>query len=168
MTASTTIADRGGDDLRRAMSKGVIKPMRLQYVAPQKTALDVKKWERKKGFRGILCNNTMRRLCEVCDRRPTRVLEESVCPTCSTTKEPSSKSKMCTVPLCHRVAHYAKGTLCAFCWVEEDRAARGCPGCQRRVKSMRTDGLCQDCTRRIERGGTPVVRAAYGVSDLFW
>jgi hypothetical protein len=144
--------------------------MRVRSVAPQKTTLDVKNWEHKKGFRGILCTNTVRRLCEVCNRRPTRTLEEPVCPNCCTNKDhvPIAKVKMCTVPMCHRAAHHAKGTLCVFCWVEEDPVTRGCPGCQRRAKCLsRVDGLCQECTRRIDRGGTPVVRAAYGVSDLF-
>jgi len=72
------------------------------------------------------------------------------------------------MPACHRAAHYAKGTLCVFCWVEDDPLVRGCPGCGRYAKSKsRSDGLCQDCTRRIDRGGTPVKRATCGVSDLF-
>ena len=148
-----------------------VRAMRVRAVAPQKTTLDVQKWELKKGFNGILCNNTMRRLCNVCNRRPTRTLEEPVCQSCCTAEHhlPLREVKMCTAPACHRVAHYAKATLCVFCWVEEDPVTRGCPGCERKAKSQsRPDGLCQDCTRRIARGSAPFVREAYGVSDLFW
>ena len=145
--------------------------MKVRAVPPQKTILDVEKWEHDKGFKGILCLNTVRRLCEACNRRPTRTLAEPVCPKCCTTKDhvPVAKVKMCTTPMCHRVAHHAKGTLCVYCWVEEDPLTRGCPGCQRRPKTLsRADWLCQDCVRRIARGSDPIKRAAYGVSDLFW
>jgi len=147
-----------------------VRATRARAMVPQKTMLDVKKWELKKGFGGILCKNTVRRLCEACDCRPTRTLEEPVCATCCTTKRrvPVANVKMCTMPSCHRAAHHAKGTLCAVCWVEEDPVTRGCPGCERRPKSLsRSDRLCQDCTRRIDRGGVPVKRETCGVSDLF-
>ena len=135
--------------------------------APQKTHLEVQKWELKKGFRGILCGNTIRRLCRVCDSRPTRTLAESVCQHCHVSNDvPVEGVAQCQSPGCHRVASHGRATLCLYCWVKEDPLTRGCPGCGRKAKSLsRPDGLCQNCTRRIARGRKPVNE--YGVSDLF-
>ena len=106
-----------------------------------KTEADLRAWEAQKGFEGVLANGGTY-ICRKCAKcgRPTKVIAEAHCG-----KHGGTKSS-CQVEGCANQGKYANGTRCQPCWVAEDPAARGCPACRKRPKSMtRPDGLCSTC-----------------------
>ena len=120
-----------------------------------KTEADLRAWEAKKGFRGVISGGKIFRKCVECDQR-TLSLDETHCP-----KDGGKRQVLneCQVEGCTNRAIKAKGTRCPGCWVAADPEARGCPACQKRPKSQsRADGLCGTCVasaavaaKRVER-----------------
>ena len=120
-----------------------------------KTEADLRAWEAKKGFRGVISGGRIFRKCIECDQ-PTLSLDETHCP------KDGGKRRVppeCQVEGCTNQAKHAKGTMCDGCWVAADPEARGCPACKKWPKvHSRADGLCGNCVRdaavaakRVER-----------------
>ena len=115
--------------------------------AKPKTEADLRAWEEKKGFRGVIsCGGvSISRKCIECNQ-PTWLLAETHCAKHGGKRQVYNE---CQVEGCTNRAHCANGTRCYGCWVAEDPEARGCPGCQKLVKvHSRADGLCQNCVRK--------------------
>ena len=122
-----------------------------------KTEADLRAWEAKKGFRGVISGGKIYRKCVECDQ-PTKSLDETHCP-----KDGGKRRVRPRVPGrgVHEVGDQAKGTLCQGCWVAEDPEARGCPACQKQPKShSRADGLCANCVKRAAFAAKLVERRA--------
>lgn len=106
-----------------------------------KTEADLRAWEAKKGFKGVICGCRFFRKCVDCDQ-PTRSLDEPHCGKHGGTRH---ECQVCE----KKKANYANVTMCPSCWVAADPAERGCPGCQRQPKvQSRDDGLCGACMRK--------------------
>ena len=122
-----------------------------------KTEADLRAWEAKKGFRGVIFGGQIFRKCVECDQ-PTLSLDETHCPKDGGKRQVRSE---CQVEGCTNRAKRAKGTLCQGCWVAEDPEARGCPACQKRPKChSRADGLCSHCVKRAAFAAKLVERRA--------
>ena len=111
-----------------------------------KTEADLRAWEEKKGFRGVISGGgfAIARKCVECDQ-PTLSLAEKAC------SKHGGKRQVrvgCHVDGCTYKAKRANG-MCDLCWVADNPADRGCPGCQKLPKShSRDDGLCGDCVKK--------------------
>ena len=119
-----------------------MKLISLAMPRAPKTEADLRAWEAKKGFKGVISNGgvAIKRKCVDCDQ-PTTSLAEAECAKHGGTR---NKCQVCN----ENKAHYAKGTQCHGCWVAADPAARGCPGCQKEPKCLsRDDGMCGACVR---------------------
>ena len=107
---------------------------------PPKTEADLRAWEAKKGFRGVIFGGRFYRKCVECDQ-PTLSLDETHCPKDGGKRQVRVRSE-CQVEGCTNRANQAKGTMCDGCWVAADPEARGCPACQKQPKSTRAPTGC--------------------------
>ena len=113
----------------------------------RKTETDLKKWEKDKGFKGVISEGgvKIRRKCVNCDQ-PTRCFTEEMCSKHGGKGQAYSE---CQTEGCTNKAYCANGTMCVSCWVAADPEARSCPGCQKLPKRQsRPDGLCCNCVRK--------------------
>ena len=107
-----------------------------------KTEADLRAWEEKKGFRGVISGCDIWRKCAECNQ-PTKGIDETHCGKHGGKRQVRSE---CQVEGCTNRAFRAKGTMCKGCWVAKDPKARGCPACQKQPKRLsRDDGLCGHC-----------------------
>ena len=111
------------------------------------TEADLKRWEEKKGFKGVIRGFLIHRKCVKCDK-PTRSVHDAECPKHGGKRRVQVRNE-CQTEGCTYVAIRAKGTMCQGCWIAVDPAERGCPRCQRQPRSLsRPDGLCGACVKR--------------------
>ena len=107
---------------------------------PKPTEQRLRKFEEKRGFKGVIKGSQICRKCAECNQ-PTRTVAETHCP-----KHGGRRQELQKCQECPSRAIKAKGTLCASCWVKADPEARGCPECQTQPKNQsRADGLCSHC-----------------------
>lgn len=107
-----------------------------------KTEADLRAWEGKKGFIGVISGHGIFRKCADCSQ-PTKGVAEIHCG-----KHGGKRQVLrgCQVEGCRNVAKKIK--QCYGCWVADDPAARGCPGCHKQPKrESRPDNMCPNCVR---------------------
>ena len=107
---------------------------------PKPTEQRLRKFEEKRGFKGVIKGGIIYRKCAECNQ-PTRTVAETHCG-----KHGGKRCEPKKCQECDNKAIKAKGTLCASCWVKADPEARGCPECQAKPKvQSRANGLCGNC-----------------------
>ena len=113
-----------------------------------KTEADLRAFKDRTGFEGVLTQGgtKIRRKCAACGQS-TQGFAEAHCGKHGGTKRVRVRNE-CQVEGCPNQGKWANGTRCQSCWVAEDPAARGCPACRKKLKSMtHPDGLCSNCVR---------------------
>ena len=106
-------------------------------------------WHARHGFVAVGHKQGKRvdfkRACGECGKQ-TLGLKEPLCGKCGGKREVVPP---CANDGCDRVSHHAgaNGRVCSVCWVKEDVAKNGCPGCRKWSKSTRADELCGNCVR---------------------
>ena len=116
-----------------------------------KTEADLRAWEARKGFAGVIRANNFRRKC-ACGQ-PTKAITLSQCNACASGSVCKRKHeyKRCVTPECGRIAH-RQGKWCRECWIKPAPAKRACPSCHKSIRAAgRTDGRCTNCVRSVER-----------------
>jgi hypothetical protein len=113
-----------------------------------KTEADLRAWEERKGFIGVIVCDQIYRKCADCDQ-PTKGLAEAKCGKHGGKRQVQVRVRNECQVCEKKKADRANGTMCRSCWVAADPEARGCPGCQREPKCLsRDDGMCGKCVRK--------------------
>ena len=117
---------------------------------PHKSEADLRAWEARKGFAGVIRANNIRRKC-ACGQ-PTKGMTIAQCHACATGgKGKKNAYKMCVTPECGKIAH-RRGKWCRECWIKPAPEQRACPSCLKSIRSVRRpDGRCTNCVRSVER-----------------
>jgi len=146
----------------RARGRGRGRARAHNMARAIKTESDLRAWEARKGFAGVIRCNNIRRKCDC--GQPTKGITLAQCHACATGSMFKRKHeyKRCVTPACGKIAH-RKGKWCRACWIRPAPSKRACPSCHKSIRAAgRSDGRCTNCVRSVERAAARLWRVSRG------